>query len=266
MRWYTSLVVMAFFLLVSGAYAADLGSCFQGGCDVIWKLNRNFDDGVRSKSASLVGPAKQAFDDSMRLLFQQQIGPTIERVNAMAAGRIDQFSDVIQKTQDGMRLLIDQAGSVAVASSEQAAITIEQHIIDATSTQAKQVIDKINDDLNTILAVIDCQVKDFQLWLKTQFIIIPKPFNHCYVDAGFSLSVPGSDDYFSIYKIRRCEMKDALILSKSVDEILDNYARLSLLAHRFSCVVAGSPESLQRIQGDEKEIAQKFAIWTLVSQ
>jgi hypothetical protein len=121
---YISVVLLITLLATAPALADNLfqnigreaGNCFSGGCDVIWHLNQRFDQGLQSKSESLVGPAKQAFDDAMRELFDQRLTPMIGMVNSMAAARIWQAQgaadDVIRTAETGVDQILDHAAAV----------------------------------------------------------------------------------------------------------------------------------------------------------
>jgi hypothetical protein len=250
------------------AIALDLGHCFQGGCDVVWELNKRFDQGVRSKSESMVGPVKEAFIEVMNLLFDQKLKPMIDQIDQAAGARLSQFDKTIKDAETGIDTIITDAGRVAVDSVGQSAGIIKTKIIDATFARADSLVQQIYASLQALVEDLDCKIDGQTSKLQERgksLISYPQPWNGCYRAQGFTFSTPTSDDYIKIYRIRQCELLNDLEASSTVRNLKDNYARLLLHARRFVCIMQ-LPEAKQLINSDVKVYVRSFVMWQLMSQ
>jgi hypothetical protein len=261
-------VITALTVVSQKASALDLGRCFQGGCDVVWELNKRFDQGVRSKSESMVGPIKEAFIEAMNVLFDQKLKPMIDQIDQAAAARLSQFDRTIKDAESGIDTIIADAGQVAVNSVGQSSEIIKSKIIDATFNRADSLVQQISTSLQALVEDLDCkidgQTSKLQEWGKS-LVSYPKPWNYCYRTNGFIFTTPASDDYVIIYRIRQCELLRDLDESSTVRNLKDNYARLSVLARRFTCLTQ-NPLAQQVINADVKSYVQNFEMWQLMSQ
>jgi hypothetical protein len=136
----SSVILICLFAVPTNARA--LG-CFQGGCDVVWQLNKRFDDGLRSKSESLVGPAKQAFIDAMNVLFDDKLKPLIAQIDAVATGRLSQLDQTVKDAEAGIDAIIAHAGVVAANLVGQTTDQIKTKIIDEAFLQADELVSNI---------------------------------------------------------------------------------------------------------------------------
>ena len=248
-------------------FGREVGNCFSGGCDVIWHLNQRFDQGLQSKSESLVGPAKEAFDDSMRQLFDERLTPMIQMVNAMAAARIwqaqDASEDVIRTAENGVDNLLDHAAKVA----HLATTDIKQHIIDATYADASALVKQIHDQTLEVIDKADCAVNgtfDKTVLLVKNTFSGPHPFDECFRAAGFYLSTPNSDDYVEIYRIRQCQLEREFSGEMSVTQIGDQYARLASWSQTMRCVMRRTTVSVDLVEKDIGRYTQSYRLWSEV--
>jgi hypothetical protein len=260
----------AVLICISAAPTETLAlGCFQGGCDVVWQLNQRFDDGVRSKSESLVGPAKQAFIDAMNVLFDQKLKPLIDQIDAVATGRLAQFDKTVKDAEAGIDAIITHAGIVAVDLVGQTTEQIKTKIIDEAFLQADALVDKVTANVNAIIENVDCKIdgqrdKLIEWW--RSMIPFANPLNHCYRENGATIFVPTSDDYIKKYRIQECLHKDDLNASRTVRDVKDNYARLLLLVRRFACITNQTPEAQLIINRDGARYHRDFEAWWLMSQ
>ena len=74
----------------------ETGSCFSGGCDVIWAANRRIDAGISSKVESAVGPIKVAIEQIMQDLFNNNIDPMLDRINTISQERLSRIDNIVQ--------------------------------------------------------------------------------------------------------------------------------------------------------------------------
>jgi hypothetical protein len=243
--------------------------CFQGGCDLVWQVNKRFDDGLRSKSESLVGPAKQAFIEAMNVLFDDKLKPFIAQIDAVATGRLSQFDRTVKDAEAGIDAIVTHAGIVASSAVGQGTDQIKTKIIDESFLQADVLVDKVTTDINNIIENVDCKIdgqrdKLVEWW--RSIVPFANPLDHCYRDNGATIFAPAADDYIKKYRIQECLYKDDLTLSKSVRDVKDNYARLLLLVRRFACITNQTPEAQLIINRDGAQYHRDFEVWWLMSQ
>jgi hypothetical protein len=269
LRLSVALYVLMFGASISHGFSlgTEIGSCFSGGCDVIWSINRNIDDGIRSKSESLVGPAKQAFLEAMQILFDEKLTPFLDRVDEVAETRLNQVQHIIDQTTEQVNSLINEAAMVARSVASDSINEIKKKIIDNTFDRADEIIKYIIGHLRIIINDVDCKIAGQReaviTWVQN-LIKLPKPFNACYRKFGFVVTSPASNDYINIYRITKCEYEVDLEKSRLVSDVKFNYARLSLLARRFACIV-GHPTARTPIEQDDQHFSNMFAIWDLAS-
>jgi hypothetical protein len=250
-------------------FGREVGNCFSGGCDVIWHLNQRFDQGLQSKSESLVGPAKQAFDDSMRQLFDDRLTPMIQMVNAMAAARIWQAQiaadDVIRTAETGVDSILDHAAIVANSVTT----NIKQTILDAAYADATALVKQIHDQALDVIDKADCAVAgtfDNARLTVANLFSIGNPFDKCFRDAGFyTLGAPRSDDYLSIYRIRQCQLESGLSDRMTVTQIADQYVRLAAWSQTMRCVMRRTNAAVDLIEKDIGHYTQSYRLWSEVA-
>jgi hypothetical protein len=248
---------------------APAQGCFQGGCDLVWQLNKRFDDGLRSKSESLVGPAKEAFIQAMNVLFDQKLKPMITQIDTVATARLAQFNQTIQDAERGIDAILTHAGVVAAGLVGQTADQIKTRIIDEAFAQADALVDRVTASVNEIIENVDCKIdgqrdKLVEWW--RSIIPLANPLNHCYRENGATIFAPASDDYIKKYRIQECLYKDDLTASGTVRDLTDNYGRILLLVRRFACITNQTPAAQLIINRDGARYQKEFQIWWLMSQ
>ena len=211
MKFQGTVILIAALAFSSQARAFDLGKeighCFHGGCDAIWSANQRIDDGIRSKSDSLVGPAKTAFDNSMRVLVDNRLNPLLDKLNGDLSARIDQASNradqVLNDTQSGILTIIDHAGDIAAKTDGTVKAIIKQTFDDTDALERK-----VNFDVLNLIDDVDCKIdgsfEKLKAWLAS-LVTVPHPFEACYTDLGYVLSTPSNTDYVNWYRITQCE-------------------------------------------------------------
>ncbi|WP_085043905.1 hypothetical protein [Ensifer aridi] len=275
---YRGLSTVALLLLTQlsadGVFAFDLreevGNCFSGGCDVAWKLNRRVDQGIRSKAESLVGPVKEAFIEATNVLFDEKIGPLIDKVDRISKARLQEVDALVKETEAGILNVIETAAAEAQNTTHQTVQEIRKDIIDNTFAQVNQTIDLINTKAADLIRNIDCRINgsvaEYQEWIQNTLVFVPKPFNDCYTKRGFVFTTPSGTDYFNHYLINQCMIEKELDESTTVEEIKNQYARLSILARRFSCIVRDAGPAEAEIYDDADRYSQSYALWVLATK
>jgi hypothetical protein len=247
------------------ARADWLGDCFSGGCDVVWQLNKRWDSGMRSKSESLVGPAKEAFEQAMADLFDKRITPLIGNIDFVVASRLNQAGSIIQDAENGMDQLIKIASDVVDHQIDH----VKEKIIDATFSKADQLLENIN---KRILGIIDAgycaalgTTAGIAEWIKSEFSFLPHPFDSCYKANGHGIWPPSGDDLFAIYRIRQCQMEQDLATDGTIQGLRDGYARLEVWARRMQCAMKLANIANSLIKEDVERYESAFSRWTLIS-
>lgn len=245
----------------------EFGNCFHGGCDVVWGLNQRIDSGIQSKANSLFGPARDAFIAAMTDLFDNKLNPFLDKVNTDLSARIDQAGNradkIVAETTDGILKIIDDAGDLAdqTAGDFQKVILVASH-------EADGLVDKVNADIKELLDDVDCKVNGtFQGLIDyfRQLVTLPHPADACYRSLGYFLSVPDATDTTNWYRITKCVYTRDLDGSRTVEDIKNDYARLSLLARRYKCI-AQDTLATQIADADTKAYVNSFEMWLLSSR
>jgi hypothetical protein len=236
---------------------------------VVWQLNKRFDDGLRSKSESLVGPAKEAFLDAMNVLFDQKMKPLIAQIDAAATGRLKQFDDTVRVAMAGMDAIITHAELTASNLVDQTTEQIKTRIIETTFSQADALTEKIAAQITAIVDDIDCKIdgqreKLVEFW--RSLISLPNPLNRCYRANDAAIFAPESDDYIRKYRIQECLYNEDLSKSNTVRQVIDNYGRLLLLVRRFACITNQTPGAQLILTRDGARYQKEFEVWFLMSQ
>jgi ElaB/YqjD/DUF883 family membrane-anchored ribosome-binding protein len=238
--------------------AIDLGRCFSGGCDVAWELNRRFDDGLRSKSAGLVGPIKQAYFDIANDLFDTKLRPMINDIDQRAQARI---KDV--------KSLVDDAGKIidtSLAAAERAAHnTLEQAqaIVKETKAQIDDAIKKIDEEIEKVSCIEGKTVNDVRKLITLDWAIVH--FDSCYTDLNYKWSSPDFDNDVDKYLIKKCLIEKDLNGSLTVKRIIENISRLSQLASETECILRKTTGSTLA-SDDANRYTKDFAVWYLTAK
>ena len=278
LRWHTPLwTVFIAVIFLTGSLGSscafslgkEIGSCFSGGCDVVWGLNQRIDGGIRSKSEAMIDPVKQAFLEIMNELFDKKLNPLVDKINEAAASRLAQMNAIVQDAEKGIDQVIEHAANQMLVVGDKITNDIKQRVIDETFERADALIVNVSAQIQQVIDDVDCKIDGqrakLEEWVRAQFALFPHPFSRCYVDYGFRWSVPGSDDYLSTYRIRQCELVEQLDASKTVFQIKDNYGRLSLLSRRFKCM-AQADVATSIITRDSVSYSLRYEMWRLASK
>lgn len=268
LKRFTCVLVILIHAILGSTECHALG-CFQGGCDVVWHMNKRFDDGLRSKSENLVGPAKQAFIEAMDVLFDEKMKRLIAQIDAAAAGRLDQFDSTVKTAIAGIDAIIAHAEATASKLVNQTTEQIRTQIIETTFSQADALTNTIAAKISEILGDLDCKIdgqreKLIEFWVS--LVSIPNPLNHCYREYGAAIFAPRWDDYITKYRIQECVYNDDLTASTTVRQIIDKYARLLQLNRRFACISNATPEALLILGRDGARYRQEFNVWWMMSE
>lgn len=265
--WSRSLRAAVFSLLVVFAPTASAASLCN--CDVIWEANKRIDGGLRSKSESLVGPAKDAFIEAMDYLFSQKLTPFLDKVDGMAAARLNQVQGIVDNAEKGIHDIIDHAATTAEKLADRTVEQIKQQIIKETFAEARILVDDIDAKLNAIIDKIDCTIRESRdaviEWVRSQGQLLPNLLDVCYRINGYYLGAPRSDDYLKIYRIRQCQLEQELAASKTAGAIMDNYARLAELGNRFGCIM-NDASSRALMERDSEGYRRRFHIWFVATK
>jgi hypothetical protein len=96
------------YTVTAPATAGGVGGCFfHGDCDLIWKANKAFDDGLRSKSEAINGPFRETYFQIANDLFDERLKPLIQDIDSRVAARIGDIQGVLNGTLDTVKLLVE---------------------------------------------------------------------------------------------------------------------------------------------------------------
>ena len=197
-------------------------------------------EGIRSASASIVGPAKEAILQAMDILFDKKLDPMIDKINTDFSDRLNQADQILQTTEKGIAEIIDRAAEKASLLERELMDDIRSQIIDSSFEQANDLVDKVNSDIKALIADIDCklagQKSEVEEYINAVFSFVPHPFDECYKANGFVWGLPEGRDHVNIYSILECQYERDLQNSTNVAIIKKNYLRLISLARRFQCI------------------------------
>jgi hypothetical protein len=256
----------------------ETGRCFHGGCDVAWHLNKRFDDGLRSKAESLVGPAKAAFIEASDHLFNKHVGPTIDRVDAILGtlgARLDQTRDIVHDIEHGIDALLDKAQEVAKST-----LGDVQAIVNTTFDRADELLRKAVQQAQELIRHLAClrdgtaQVARAAMSdLARAFSPLPTfmitALNQCYSQHGhmflydYLTRPPASDDFIRIFYIKECQIREEMGRHSEVDQIVRSYIELEELARRTTCAMEGNVLAQSELAQRVSYYRERAAIWQL---
>lgn len=229
----------------------ETGSCLSGGCDVVWKLNQRLDQGLSSKVASLTEPAKRAFMEAAKYLFEGQLNPFLTQVNNLTEARIAQVEKVFQD---------------AITKAEKAtANTIElvkADIILTASEEIKRIIDQA-------LANVQCAVlfteESAQRFLDRNFDIAQRFRELFGRDKCAPLSAADRYNPHTMYTARKCQYDIEIRSSKTVGELRTKYLDYLEFSSRSICLVV-NPDVKASIVTQQSEYTKNYRLWLLATQ
>ena len=243
-------------------FGGTAGSCLSGGCDAIWRLNQRFDDGVRSKSAALVGPWKDAYEDAMRKTYEQLLLPTIQHLDRAAAERLQQAGKVIEDAENGIDRVVSHAAELAAAQVAEIA-NIEQ----AAFKDADSLRQHIHDDVEQLLKEVDCDVRGAQhrVEVATSELLHfwHNPFDACYMEQHFYVSTPSTSDYWALTRITQCQLEREMQSDATVKQVIDHYTRLMQLVADATCALKTNDGAVNELAHDLVRYGRGYRTWAM---
>lgn len=228
----------------------ETGNCLSGGCDVIWQVNRRIDDGISSKVESMTTPAKKAFEEAMRDLFQNDLDPFL-----------DHLSKITNDTLDKIGNMFDKAVATAEDATDRTILLIRTEIIRETAKQ-------IEDVSHSILGDVKCGE------------INTKEKAQEFIDGNFRLfgsirdSVAGlfdkcgkvsHDNYWTIYSGLQCEYDIKVSRATTVGEIENDYREFLEETSKAECVLLNSANA-EKAKEIEVSITKRVQLWSLAQK
>lgn len=232
--------------------------------DVAREFNKRFDDGIRSKSASMVWPVKDAFLEATKILFDEKLKPLIDQIDRAAAGRLDQFGQTIQDALQGIDAILTRAEAIATSAISD----IKTKIIVETFTRADELMNRVTANVRSIVDEIDCKIDGqrerlYEWW--ASIASFPNPFNACYWKQGAIISAPRPHQYIRKFRIQECLQMAHINSSNTVGELVDSYGDMLLLVRRFSCI-ANDDQARRIIDREGGQYTREFNSWWLMLQ
>ena len=213
---------------------------------------------VDKASSGMIDHAKQAFRESMDLLFDTKIQPLINQLEATANRVLDHAKDdinaVIDNFKKEMEELVDYASKKANDLVDHTVEEIKKKIIDEAFDRLNKFEAKLFQDMTTILNKIDAILKEVSCYaqaiifriteeIKKALPTLVNPWEDCRIllDKRF----PGQYmrwmliSYFSenmLYEYRKCRLINYLTGDSPIQEVTMAYRDLELLAGDMRCL------------------------------
>ena len=262
MRFYltltsSALIIVNSIMLPVSALAGGVGGClFHGKCDVVWKANRAFDDGLRSKADSMVGPFKSAYFDIANDFFDTRWKPMIQDLTGLERGA----DSVVNNVRITMLETLDKTKNIVETAKGDAKEILDnvKELVETTSAKIDQEIDKIDCVGNSIAEKGDEVAKD--IYGHFIFEAAVGLTESCNWNKDYIRSIRG--DERPTYEAAKCILKKKLEASETVDEVIENYSRLAGVSHYYICKFRGQPGEGDA-RHDMAEFARAHAVWTL---
>ena len=137
-RFLTAIIIVVIFANPANAsWLSEFGkniqrewnNCWSGGCDVIWEVNKRFDNGIKSKSQSMAKGVRVVFEESMNTLFDQKIRPMLEDIDLIIKNNMDNADEIIINTFKGVDKIIEKTILQFENATEKNIHNIRDHII-----------------------------------------------------------------------------------------------------------------------------------------
>ena len=215
--------------------------------------NRMFDHG-----GELVDRAKQAFRESMERLYESNLRPMVNEIEAMIHRNLGQIDEIIHKTIDNFKnstiIIINTAAQQAKDLIGETIEDIKKKIIENSVKKAVELKGKILNDIVKILNNIDetiyklsCNAQSIEKRIRDDLIktlwFIPNPFDRCRksVDVMFPGHYLRCKLLFwyqpnELYELRKCSLLNTLTESTPLGSILKTYKDLEELASEMRCL------------------------------
>jgi hypothetical protein len=234
------------------ASVGEVSNCFQGGCDPVVAMSKFVQGQTTGVSSSLVGPAKEAFDDSMKKAFAEHINPAISMINGMIVGEINLASSevnrAIEKVHYKLGAIIAEAGDTANSVTEKAVDQVREEIVEKTFSELSILRVNLKSDINEIFnkieqlgEKIDCSVEGYISGVRTDLInrlganALPNPFDQCRKDLKLGF-VPGIKlNNPDLYLLTLCHTKNEISPDMQVTQILGKLAAMQSFASKLRC-------------------------------
>lgn len=232
---------------------------------------------IEEAGEHLVGNAKEAFEESMQKLFDDDITPLVNKVNAMAMEDIgvlkNDVEEIVNDATEQIKELIDHAASVAQHLIDKTIDEIKEKIIDETAQKIMDVEDHFFQGLNSFLQKfyetvkkINCMAQgDINLIYEEIYKLLGKgctffPDKCCREGgvAGKRLTDMGDTQLYGLHVCRRTSDLDA---KTPVQKLEDAYVDCQILAKKFYCTNFGAATAKDLFTKEYNKWGVKYDFW-----
>ena len=241
------------------ASARGAGLCGFQNCDVVWEINRRFDQGVNSKGRALAEGVRVEFEKAMDYLFDSKLSPLLSEFDGVITSQRREIKSMVDDWFLQIDHTINEAAATALEMQQIVISDIRDQLIDKFFREFESIERTIFADLNNLIDKVSCELDGSVNLAAAQLqVILPSlpsltsvpglvPALACRLDRyiclcrdGRYLGQPSPDDFGKIYRIQSCEMQrllNANFENLTTATILEAYVDLTVLTRRTRCAM-----------------------------
>lgn len=224
----------------------------------------------------LVGKAKQAFEEAMRDLFDTEINPLIDKVNAMILEDADAIKkdveEVIDTATKDIDAMIDHAAQVAQSMIDHEIDEIKQKIIDETAEKVNECLNNFFQGVNNVLqkfyetvVKVNCMVQgDIDRVYEDVYKLIGSgcliPDSCCW-SQGVPFKTLKSMGDSQLYGLEVCRRTSGLSEKTPVTELIKAYMDCQIVSKKFYCIDFGTGSARDYFSKEYNNWGVKYDFW-----
>lgn len=224
----------------------------------------------------LIGKAKEAFEQAMQDVFDKEINPLIDKVNAMILEDADEIKkdveEVVHKAMQDIDAMIDHAAAVAQSLMDHEIDEIKRQIIDETAEKVNECLNNFFKGVNGVLqnfyktvVKINCMAQgDIDKVYMDIYKIIGKgcwlPDACCWAQ-GVPFRGLSSMGDSQLYGLEVCRRSSHLTEKTRVSELIKAYMDNQVIAKKFYCVDFGTGAARDYFTKEYNAWGVKYNFW-----
>jgi len=236
----------------------------------------SFRDKIEQAGDHLIGKAKQAFEEAMQDLFDKEINPLIDKVNAMILEDADAIKkdveEVIQQATQEIDAMVDHAAAVAQALIDHEIDEIKQKIIDETAAKVNDCVDHFFQGVNNVLqkfyetvVKVNCMVQgDIDKVYEDVYKLIGNGCllpDACCRQQGLSFKTLKSMGDSQLYGLEVCRRTSDITEKTPVTELLKAYMDCQIVSKKFYCIDFGTGSARDYFTKEYNAWGVKYDFW-----
>lgn len=224
----------------------------------------------------LIGNAKAAFEAAMADLFDNKIGPMIDKVNAMVLEDAEAIKkdveEVIATTEKAIDDMIDHAAAVAQQLIDHEIEEIKEKIIDETAAKVEECEDHFFQGVNNVLqqfyaavVKINCMAQgDIDRVYEDVYKLIGSGCllpDTCCFQQGVQFKTLKNMGDSQLYGLDVCRRTSGLSPSTPVSDLIKAYMDCQIIAKKFYCIDFGTGSARDFFTKEYNRWGVEYELW-----